>query len=90
MLEFELPEHPKAVFPRPPGEPLHLGDIVISYETATRQAGEYGHSMARELSFLAVHGAMHLVGYDHEVPDDQAQMRQEEEAVLRRMGLERT
>lgn len=50
------------------GAPLELGDIVISVETAARQAGEHGHSLVRELLFLASHGLLHLLGWDH--PDD--------------------
>ncbi|MFN9620406.1 MAG: rRNA maturation RNase YbeY [Synechococcaceae cyanobacterium] len=50
------------------GEPLELGDIVISLETAARQAEEHGHPLARELCFLASHGLLHLLGWDH--PDE--------------------
>jgi probable rRNA maturation factor len=50
------------------GEPLELGDIVISAETAARQASEHGHSLEEELLFLASHGLLHLLGWDH--PDD--------------------
>jgi len=49
-------------------EPLELGDIVISLETAARQAADHGHSLERELLFLASHGLLHLLGWDH--PDD--------------------
>ena len=49
-------------------EPLELGDIVISLETAARQAGEHGQSLERELLFLASHGLLHLLGWDH--PDE--------------------
>lgn len=49
-------------------EALELGDIVISVETAARQAPEHGHSLERELLFLASHGLLHLLGWDH--PDD--------------------
>ena len=49
-------------------EPLELGDIVISLETAARQATEHGHGLERELLFLASHGLLHLLGWDH--PDD--------------------
>ncbi len=53
-----------------PGEsfPLELGDIVISRDTARRQAEAEGHSLSRELLFLASHGLLHLLGWDH--PDD--------------------
>ena len=49
-------------------EALELGDIVISLETAARQAPDHGHSLAHELRFLASHGLLHLLGWDH--PDD--------------------
>lgn len=54
--------------PLPPGEPLPLGDIIISIDTAQRQADSQGHSLATELQWLASHGLLHLLGWDH--PDD--------------------
>jgi len=54
--------------PLPPGEPLPLGDIIISIDTAQRQAEHQGHSFATELQWLASHGFLHLLGWDH--PDD--------------------
>jgi len=89
LQEYLRPEELAATFPLPPGEPLHLGDIAISYPRAVEQATEYGHSLERELAFLAVHGVMHLLGYDHEDPDQAGLMRREEEAVLLRLGLTR-
>jgi probable rRNA maturation factor len=63
---------PPMPMPMPEGadddEPLELGDIVISLETAARQAAEHGHSLQQELLFLATHGLLHLLGWDH--PDD--------------------
>jgi probable rRNA maturation factor len=47
------------------GDPLELGDIVIAVDTAARQAGEHGHDLVRELQFLASHGLLHLLGWDH-------------------------
>jgi probable rRNA maturation factor len=49
-------------------ESLELGDIVISVDTAARQAAEHGHNLEQELLFLASHGLLHLLGWDH--PDD--------------------
>ena len=89
LQEYENPEVPRVLFPQPPGEPLSLGDVVISYPRAVEQAQEYGHSLDRELAFLLVHGILHLLGYDHEDPAQARQMRQEEERVLQGLGLTR-
>ncbi|MGI9860793.1 rRNA maturation RNase YbeY [Moorella naiadis] len=72
-----------------PGVDRLLGDIVISVPTAVRQAGEYGHSLARELAFLAVHGFLHLLGYDHGTADAAAAMEERQEAILAEAGLSR-
>jgi len=66
-----------------------LGDIVISMETAQRQATEYGHSLERELGFLIVHGCLHLLGYDHETEAERQVMREKEENILAALGLTR-
>ena len=87
LQEYESPEQRRTGFPQPPGEPLPLGDIVISYDRAVEQARSFGHSLDRELGFLVVHGAMHLLGYDHEEPAEAQRMRQEEESVLQKLGL---
>lgn len=72
----------------PNGEMI-LGDIVISLETALRQAQEYGHSFEREIGFLTVHSMLHLFGYDHMTPEDEAEMFGYQREILERMGLER-
>jgi probable rRNA maturation factor len=59
-----------------------LGDIVISVDTATRQAAEVGHDLARELRVLLVHGFLHLLGYDHLDEADAIEMRGAEERLL--------
>lgn len=65
-----------------------LGDIVISVETAARQAAEYGHSIERETAFLTVHSMLHLLGYDHEVSEeDEKYMNDTCEAILAKEGL---
>jgi probable rRNA maturation factor len=66
-----------------------LGDIVISVDRARSQAAEYGHSLERELLYLAVHGTLHLLGYDHETVEEKDLMRRKEEEVLRILGLSR-
>ncbi|MDR3543715.1 MAG: rRNA maturation RNase YbeY [Desulfosporosinus sp.] len=66
-----------------------LGDIVISAERAREQAVEYGHSFEREIVYLAVHGTLHLLGYDHEEEKDKQEMRNKEEEVMALVGLER-
>jgi len=71
------------------GEDVILGDIVISVERARTQALEYGHSFERELVFLAVHGTLHLLGFDHGEADETAAMRAAEEQVMEKLGLSR-
>lgn len=67
-----------------------LGDIVISLETAMKQAEFYGHSLEREIGFLTVHSMLHLLGYDHETsPLDARKMREREEAILDKLGISR-
>lgn len=73
-----------------PDGPRYLGDIAISYERVLEQAAEYGHSPARELAYLAAHGTLHLLGYDHEQgADEAAAMRAREEAAMAVLGLSR-
>jgi len=66
-----------------------LGDVVISLETAQRQAVEYGHSFQREAAYLVVHGVLHLLGYDHEADADREVMRAREEEILGLLQLSR-
>ena len=54
--------------------PRSLGQIIISYQKAESQALEYGHSLKREMSFLFVHGLLHLLGYDHMTKEDEEKM----------------
>lgn len=85
VLSFPQYENPKLI-----SDPvLLLGDVVICSEIALIQAEEYGHSAERELVYLFVHSAYHLLGYDHMVDDEKEEMREREEAILSRIGLER-
>jgi probable rRNA maturation factor len=64
-----------------------LGDVVIARGVAARQAREQGHSLETELRILALHGLLHLIGYDHEAADDRGRMRRMEERLRRKAGL---
>lgn len=64
-----------------------LGDVVISLPRARAQAEAYGHSFERELAYLFAHGTLHLMGYDHETPEDKKRMRNKEEQVLTEKGM---
>jgi probable rRNA maturation factor len=66
-----------------------LGDIVISLEQALAQSQDYGHSLARELGYLTVHGMLHLLGYDHETEEEAKGMRHLEEKIMKEVKLER-
>lgn len=66
------------------GAVFSLGDIVISTETAARQAAEYGHPFEREMAFLIVHGVLHLLGFDHETdPRDEEIMNEIQDEIMR-------
>ena len=68
-------------------EPRFLGDIVIATGVARRQARQHGHSYATELRVLALHGFLHLLGYDHDDPEDHGRMARAEARLRRRGGL---
>ncbi|GAA0457577.1 rRNA maturation RNase YbeY [Alkalibacillus silvisoli] len=69
--------------------PIHLGDIIISIDRAKEQAHEYGHSLDREFAFLAVHGFLHLLGFDHDSEEDEKKMFEKQETILQKFGLKR-
>jgi len=69
--------------------PTMLGDIIISVQRATEQAESYMHSFERELCFLAVHGFLHLLGYDHETEEQEKEMFGLQESILQAFGLKR-
>lgn len=71
------------------GMPTVLGDIIISVDTARRQAEEYGHDLNREIGFLALHGFLHLLGYDHLNQSDETKMFTRQKEILESFGLER-
>ena len=89
--EFRNVDRPTDVlsFPCSEGEELiglpdgHIGDIMISVDTAGRQAEELGHSIEREIMFLAVHGTLHILGYDHMQPDEEEIMYKKQREILK-------
>ena len=66
-----------------------LGDIIISVDKAKEQAGEFGHSMKREMAFLAVHSMLHLMGYDHMEKDEEEEMFRRQKEILLNAGIPR-
>jgi probable rRNA maturation factor len=77
-------------FVLPPDMPRYLGDVAISWPHVVAQAAEYGHSDARELAFLTVHGVLHLLGYDHERDADaDAEMRALQDTIMQLLDLPR-
>ncbi len=66
-----------------------LGDVYLSIEKAKEQAKEYGHSLLREVCFLAVHGFLHLLGYDHMKKEEEEVMFKLQEEILDEMGIKR-
>jgi len=70
-------------------EEIVLGDIIISVEKAKEQANEFGHSLERELAFLAVHSMLHLMGYDHMVQEEEEDMFRRQKEILLNAGVPR-
>ena len=71
-----------AGFVMPPGEMVHLGEVIVSYPKAVEQAAERLHPVEDELALLVVHGVLHLLGYDHDKPGREREMRSMERKVL--------
>jgi probable rRNA maturation factor len=83
----EAPLPPEALAELGEDEPLELGDIVISLETAARQARDQGHDLAGELRFLASHGLLHLLGWDHPDGASLERMLARQEQLLAKAGV---
>ena len=86
VITFALEDEDTIILPN---EERILGDIYISIDKAKAQSEEYGHSLLRELSFLAVHGFYHLLGYDHRTPEEEKIMFTKQEEVLEDYGIRR-
>jgi len=85
---FRSIDSPTDVLTFPSGEQFFLGDVAISVPYASRQANARGVSLEQELAFLAIHGALHLLGYDDESESERAVMVDEMNRVAVMMGLE--
>ena len=86
VVSFALEEE---AFPTIEGDIRTLGDIYISIEKAREQALEYGHSFEREISFLALHGLLHLLGYDHMEKEEEKIMFEKQDKILNDFGINR-
>ena len=71
------------IFVMPPDNIRHLGEVIISYPQAKEQATEHKHTVKEEIAVLIIHGTLHLLGYDHEIPGDEKIMRARESAILK-------
>lgn len=78
----DVDQKPEWPFVSAPDGIKHLGEVVISYTQAEKQAQEQANGVTRELALLIVHGILHLLGYDHEMPADEQKMRDEENQIL--------
>ena len=89
-LEEETEEELPIIFDdEMPAMPRNLGDIMISVERAKEQASEYGHSYDRELDYVALHGFLHINGYDHMTPEDEKEMFGLQKEIWDAYGLKR-
>jgi probable rRNA maturation factor len=91
--EEHQPNHGEGTAPAfvyPPEEPTPLGEVIISYPQAQRQASERGVPVDREVALLIVHGVLHLVGHDHLEPGEEAEMQAKERAALKTVPRLRT
>ena len=84
-LEVEVPQLSKKTST---DEPLYLGDIIISVETARKQARENHHSITVELAWLVAHGLLHLLGWDHPDEESLQEMLGQQETLLKLVGLQ--
>ncbi len=84
VLSFPMnePLNDKPVFVNAPDGKVHLGDVIISYPQAAKQAREHYHAMEREIAILTIHGILHLLGYDHDIPERERIMHEREFEIL--------
>ncbi|ABK43949.1 protein of unknown function UPF0054 [Magnetococcus marinus MC-1] len=90
ILSFAMEEEADDAMPMPimAGEPRLLGDLILAYQTVQREAAEQDKPFDQHLTHLLVHGTLHLLGYDHERSEDEAQQQEAREiAILAQLGL---
>jgi len=82
VLAFSTEGPDVAPFIVPPDGVRHLGEVIISYPQAVIQAEEHQHSVEREIAILVIHGVLHLLGYEHDEPSLEHEMRAKEAEIL--------
>ncbi len=82
VLAFPMLPGVSSPFVQPPDGVLHFGEVIISYPQAVIQAKEHRHSVKREIAILIIHGVLHLLGYEHDKPELERQMRAKEKEIL--------
>jgi probable rRNA maturation factor len=84
---YMLPQQDEkdSFFALPPDGITRLGEVIISHPQAVEQAREQGHSVDKELALLIIHGVLHLLGYDHEKPEDESKIRSREKELLEKV-----
>jgi probable rRNA maturation factor len=86
--QYRAKDKPTNVLSFPDGEGDHIGDIILAYETVAREAMEQSKSLKHHLTHLVVHGVLHLLGYDHETGEEDAEIMEHKEVMLlRTMGI---
>jgi len=86
VLSFGMIGGENGAFVTPPDGVKRLGEVIISYPQAERQAKDAGHSVKAEMALLVVHGVLHLLGYNHESAADKRKMWRRQKAVLAKLG----
>jgi probable rRNA maturation factor len=87
VLAFPMSDEEDDIEPEESPMPYMLGDIVISLDTAARQAESQGRPLRQELALLLVHGTLHLLGYDHDDPQEEAIMWAKQDAILKVLNI---
>lgn len=83
VMAFQTNEDHQIGFVNAPDSKIHLGEVIISYPQAVRQASEHNHPVEKELVILMIHGILHLLGYDHDITERTQKMRNRESQILK-------